>query len=142
MQPKNKPHWKDAALAKAEWITDAWEVVKAYAGRAAEWVLFICMSINIVEMLPEVSLPTSMTNTVLGIQVVMLDIGGLSLSTMAAHVRALGDVKAAKKAGITSMFLIGLMIVTLLLVSIGLLFPTAKPYTGLAKKKGLFCSAW
>ncbi len=134
MQPKNTPHWKDAALAKAESITDAWEVVKAYAGRAAEWVLFVCMIINIVEMLPEVSLPTSITNAVLGVQVVMLDIGGLSLSTMSAHARLMGDVKAAKRAGTTSAFLIGLMIVTLLLVSIGLLFPIAKPYTDLAEK--------
>ncbi len=131
MQPK---HWKDAALAKAEAITDAWEVVKAYAGRAAEWVLFVCMIINIVEMLPEVSLPTSITNAVLGVQVVMLDIGGLSLSTMSAHARLMGDLKAAKRAGTTSAFLIGLMIVTLLLVSIGLLFPTVKPYTDLAEK--------
>jgi hypothetical protein len=130
----NRPHWKDAALTKAEAITDAWEVVKAYAGRAAEWVLFVCMIINIIEMLPEVNLSTSITNAVLGIQVVMLDIGGLSLSTMAAHARLLGDEKAAKKAGTTSAFLIGLMIVTLLLVSIGLLFPTAKPYTDLAEK--------
>jgi hypothetical protein len=131
---KHKPHWKDAALARAEAITDAWEVVKAYAGRAAEWVLFVCMIINIVEMLPEVNLPTSITNMVLGVQVVMLDIGGLSLSTMSAHARLLGDVKAAKRAGMTSAFLIGLMIVTLLLVSIGLLFPSVKPYTDLAEK--------
>src|SRR5215472_7174915 len=136
MQPvlKHKPHWKDAALAKAEAITDAWEVVKAYAGRAAKWVLFVCMIINIVEMLPEVNLSTSITNAVLGVQVVMLDIGGLSLSTMSAHARLMGDEKAAKRAGTTSAFLIGLMIVTLLLVSIGLLFPTAKSFTDLAEK--------
>src|SRR5260370_28904858 len=123
------PHWKDAALQKAEVITDTWEVVKAYAGRAAEWVLLLCLIVNIVEMLPGVNLPATMTNTVLGIQVVMLDIGGMSLSTMAAHIRALGDAEAAKKASITSTFLIGLMIVTLLLVTIGLLFPLVKPYT-------------
>ncbi|SRR5579885_177206 len=131
MQPK---HWKDAALAKAEAITDAWEVVKAYAGRAAEWVLFVCMIINIIQMLPGVAVARWVLNLVLGVQVVMLDIGGLSLSTMSAHARALGDVKAAKRAGTTSAFLIGLMIVTLLLVSIGLLFPIAKPYTDLAEK--------
>jgi hypothetical protein len=127
-------NWKDAALVKAEAITDAWEVVKAYAGRAAEWVLFFCMIINIIEMLPEVNLSTSFTNTVLGVQVVMLDIGGLSLSTMSAHARLMGDLKAAKRAGTTSAFLIGLMIVTLLMVSIGLLFPAVKPYTDLAEK--------
>src|SRR5215472_18639143 len=93
-----KPSWTADAMAKAECITDTWEVIKAYAGRAAEWVLFVCMIINIIEMLPEVNLSTSITNTVLGIQVVMLDIGGLSLSTMSAHARLLGDLKAAKRA--------------------------------------------
>ena len=127
-------HWKHVALAKAETITDAWEVVKAYAGRAAEWVLFVCMIINIVEMLPEVNLSTSITNTVLGVQVVMLDIGGLSLSTMAAHARLMGDAMAARTAARTSIFLIGLMIVTLLLVTIGILFPSVKPITDLAEK--------
>jgi len=129
-----KSHWKETALQKAEVITDVWEVVKAYAGRAAEWILFLCMIANIVEMLPGVSLPAILTNTVLSIQVVMLDIGGMSLGTMAAHIREQGDTEAAKKAGITSKFLIGLMILTLLLVSIGLLFPTVKYYTDMAEK--------
>jgi hypothetical protein len=131
MQPK---HWKDAALAKAEAITDAWEVVKAYAGRAAEWVLFVCMIVNIVEMLPGVTVAQWVLNLVLGVQVVMLDIGGMSLSSMAAHAKDQGDEAAAKKAGTTSKFLIGLMIVTLLLVAVGVLFPTMKPYTDMAEK--------
>jgi len=130
----HRPHWKDAALVRAEIITDAWEVVKAYAGRAAEWVLFLCMIINIIEMLPGVTMAGWLTNLVLSVQVVMLDIGGMSLASMAAHAREQGDEAAAKKAGTTSRFLIGLMIVTLLLVAVGVLFPAVKQYTDMAEK--------
>ncbi len=130
----DKSRWKDAALAKAEIITDAWEVAKAYAGRAAEWVLFLCMIINIIEMLPGITMAGWIMNLVLGTQVVMLDIGGLSLSSMAIHAREQGDETAAKRAGTTSRFLIGLMIITLLLVSVGVLFPAAKPYTDMVEK--------
>lgn len=126
--------WKEAAIERAEGITDAWEVVKAYMGRAAEWVLFLCMIINIIEMLPGVAIAQWILNIVLGVQVVMLDIGGMSLSSMAAHAKEQGDEAAANKADITSKFLIGLMIVTLLLVAAGVLFPVIKPYTDMAEK--------
>lgn len=43
-------------MSKAEAITDAWEVAKAYAGRVAEWVLFLCVIINIIEMLPGIAM--------------------------------------------------------------------------------------
>lgn len=126
--------WKNAALAKSVIITDAWEVTKTYAGRIAEWVLFACMIMNIIEMLPGIHLDTIITNTVLGVQVVMLDVGGFSLASMADHARANGDEEAANKAETTGKFLIGIMIVTLLLVAIGLLFPPAKQYTDMAEK--------
>ncbi|HEY7418856.1 MAG TPA: hypothetical protein VH593_26990, partial [Ktedonobacteraceae bacterium] len=119
---------------KAEFITDTWEVAKAYAGRAAEWVLFLCMIANIIEMLPGINMARWLLNLVLGIQVVMPDIGGMSLASMALHAREQGDKTAAKKAGMTSRFLIGLMIVTLLLVSVGVLFPAVKQYTDMAEK--------
>lgn len=64
----------------------------------------------------------------------MLDIGGMSLGTMASHIRERGDAEAAKKADVTSKFLIGLMILTLLLVSTGVLFPVVKSYTDMAEK--------
>ena len=102
MQPVTttpKPSWKAAAMAKAECITDTWEVIQAYMGRAAEWVLFVCMIINSIEMLPGVHLAGWMLNLVLSIQVVMLDIGGMSLASMATHAREHGDEEAAKKAG-------------------------------------------
>jgi hypothetical protein len=113
--------WREAALARSEIITDAWEVTKTYAGRLADWVLFGCMVMNIIEILT--TLPVALSNIVLGTQVVMLDIGGFSLASMADQARQQGNERAARRAARTGWFLIGVTILTLLLVSIGLLWP-------------------
>ncbi len=121
-------------MARSEIITDAWEVTKTYAGRIAEWVLFGCMMMNIIEILPGVTLWPALSNIVLGTQVVMLDVGGFSLASMGDHARQQGDEQAARRASLTGGFLIGIMILTLLLVSIGLLWPAATTYTNVAEK--------
>jgi hypothetical protein len=132
--PRSTASWREAAIARSEIITDAWEVTKTYAGRIAEWVLFACMIMNIIEILPGVTLWPSITNIVLGTQVVMLDVGGFSLASMGDHARQQGDERAARRATITGAFLIGIMMVTLLLVSIGLLWPVARDFTNVAEK--------
>ena len=130
MTPKS---WREAALAKSEIISDAWEVTKTYAGRLAEWVLFGCMIANIIEILA--SVPVAVSNIILGTQVVMLDVGGFSLATMGETAREQGDARAARRASLTGYFLIGVTIVTLLLVTVGLLWPTeTKPFTDGAEK--------
>ncbi len=133
-QPRSAASWRDTALARSEIITDAWEVTKTYAGRIAEWVLFACMIMNIIEILPGVTLWPAISNIVLGTQVVMLDVGGFSLASMGDHARQQGDERAARRASVTGAFLIGIMILTLLLVSIGLLWPSATSYTNVAEK--------
>lgn len=115
-QPQKAAGWRETAIAKSEIITDAWEVTKIYAGRIAEWALFACMIMNIIQILPGVSLWPAVSNIVLGTQVVMLDVGGFSLASMGDHARQQGDEKAAHRASITGGFLIGIMILTLLLV--------------------------
>jgi len=133
-QPRSTASWRESALAKSEIITDAWEVTKTYAGRIAEWVLFGCMVMNIIEILPDVTLWPAVSNIVLGTQVVMLDVGGFSLASMGDHARQQGDARTARKASVTGGFLIGIMILTLLLVSIGLLWPSTRTYTNMAEK--------
>ena len=126
--------WKDTAIAKSEIITDAWEVTKTYAGRTAEWVLFACMIMNILEILPDVHLWPLVSNIVLGVQVIMLDVGGFSLASMGDYARQQGDKKAARRAGVTGWFLIALMMLTLLLVAISILFPETKTFIDNAEK--------
>ncbi|HEY1353623.1 MAG TPA: hypothetical protein VGF67_28780 [Ktedonobacteraceae bacterium] len=99
------------------------------------------MIINIIEMLPGVSIAGWILNLVLGMQIVMLDVGGMSLSSIAAYARERGAVAEAKKATLASRFLIGLTITTLLLVAAGVLFPILKPYADMAEK-GLIWRWW
>ncbi len=120
-------HWRDIAIAKSEIITDAWEVTKAYSARIAEWVLFICMIFNIVEILPGVHLLSAVSNAVLATQVVALDIAGFGLASMADHARRMGNEAAAKRASGTGYFLIGIMLATLLVVTVGILWPGTLP---------------
>src|SRR5450755_487352 len=93
------------------------------------------MVMNIIEIL--VTLPSAISNIVLGTQVVMLDIGGFSLASMADQARQQGNERAARRASRTGWFLIGVTILTLLLVSISLLWPhtqTIQDFTSKAEK--------
>lgn len=119
-------HWRDRAIQRSEGISDAWEVVKAYSARFAEWILFACMVANIIQMLPGVKVLPWVEATVMGIQVVTLDVAGFGLASMGAAARRAGNNAVAETAEKTGKWLIGLMIVTLLVVAIGVLFPTTK----------------
>lgn len=119
-------HWRDIAIAKSEIVTDAWEVTKAWAARVAEWVLFLCMIMNIIEILPGVNLPGVVSNSVLATQVVVLDIAGFGLASMADHARRMGNLAAARRASITGYSLITIMLLTLLVVTVGILWPETK----------------
>ena len=131
-QPQ-KQHWKDAAIERSEVITDAWEVTKIYTGRAAEWILFCCMVANIIGILPGITLPLLVTNIVMGVQVITLDIAGFGLATMAENARANGAKKAAIQAKATAYMLIGIMMLTLVLFTLGIMVPTLKPVTNIAE---------
>src|SRR5579871_6094279 len=132
MQPQR--HWKDRAMSGSQVITDAWDVTKAILARLAEWVLFGCMVMNIIEILPGVVLSPLVSNLVLSVQAVTLDVAGFGLASMADHARDNGDEAAARTGKRTGWFLIGLMILTLLLVSIGLLWPVTQQFTAPAEK--------
>lgn len=119
-------HWRDIAIAHSEIISDAWEVTKAYSARLAEWVLFLCMIFNIVEILPEVHLPSAISSAVLATQAVTLDIAGFGLASMADHARRCGNTKAAKRAAVTGYSLITIMLITLGVVTVGMLWPETK----------------
>lgn len=119
-------HWRDIAIAKSEIVTDAWEVTKAWAARVAEWVLFLCMIMNIIEILPGVNLPGVVSSSVLATQVVVLDIAGFGLASMADHARRMGNLAAARRASITGYSLITIMLLTLLVVTVGILWPETK----------------
>ena len=122
-------HWRDVLIERAEVISDAWQVFLAYAGRAAQIVLFLCMIITIIEMFPGATgahgwMWAWLPNFTLLIQMVTLDVAGFGLSSMAKHIRRGGDTETAEKAEKTSTALIAIMMVSLLSVAVKLLFGT------------------
>jgi hypothetical protein len=120
-------HWRDALIAKSETISDAWQVFLAYAGRAAEVVLFGCMVISLVQMVPTMHLWQWLTDGTLIVQMITLDIAGFGLNSMAKHVKRAGDEETAQKAETTGNFLIGIMIVSLLSVTVKQMFGKSAP---------------
>lgn len=126
-------HWRDRSIAKSEAISDAWEVVKAYAARAAEWILFGCLFANILEMFP-LPFPGWFGNTVLAVQAVTLDVAGFGLATMADHARRQGNERAANTARRMGWTLISLMILTVGLVTLPVLISSTREFVTGAEK--------
>ena len=131
-QQQAQEHWRDRLIRRSEAISDAWEVVKAYAGRGAEWILFLCMFVNIVEMVPTISVWPWLANGTLIVQAITLDIAGFGLATMADYARRRGDDEAAERAEAMSRVLIGLMITSLVSVTIKVLWPAMAVYVSYA----------
>ncbi len=92
------------------------------------------MVANIVEILPGVSIPGAVSSAVLGIQAVTLDIAGFGLASMSEHAKRCGNLAAARKGSITGYCLIALMLLTMLVVSIGHLWPVMQPVVSIIEK--------
>lgn len=123
-------HWKNTAIQKSGFLSDLWDVFISYGGRAAGWILFGCMLCNIIQVIPGVTVPQAIISLVMGVQIVTLDIAGFGLNTIAKDVLKHsqdGDARetayGAKK---LASFLIGLMILTVALITIGVLYSPAK----------------
>jgi predicted nucleic acid-binding Zn-ribbon protein len=123
----HEQHWRDRFIAKSEIISDTFEVAKAYGARIAEWVLYGCLFANILEMFP-LPFPNWFGDTVLAVQAITLDIAGFGLTTMGDHARRQGNEKAARTAQGMGWTLIGLMIVTVGLVTLSILIPDTKSF--------------
>jgi hypothetical protein len=120
-------HWRDRAIGASEGISDAFEVLKTYGARLADWILFFCLIGDILEIFP---LPepfaTTFGNIVLGAQVITLDIAGFGLTSMGDHAERRGDSKSARKARVMGWTLISIMIGTVALVTTAILIPQTK----------------
>lgn len=122
-----KTNWKDGAIQKSGLISDVWDIFISYAGRAAGWILFSCMAVNIIQVLPGITIPAGITTAVTGIEIITLDVAGFGLNTIAKLVKKHGDDeqrKVAKGANRLASMLIGIMMLTLILITLGYLFPT------------------
>ena len=117
-----KGRWREVAIEKSGIITDAWSVTKAYLGRLADWILFVCMAVQIVGIVPSITIPTWLSSAVLATQIITLDVAGFGLASLAEHAHQNGNVKEAAHAKKTSLALILIMIITLLIAAAKVLF--------------------
>jgi hypothetical protein len=128
---------KQQAMQRAEGLTDIWDIFKAWMGRAAEIVLTLCMFAQLIGMLPGIAYPGWANNTILGVQIIMLDFGAFALAPLAEHARNIGQDEAAKQAENMATFLIRLVILTMVLIIVGqfsaIFGPYAKYITGFVK---------
>lgn len=112
-----KEHWKDRLIAKAEAISDGFDVAKAYGAHIANWVLFFCLVANLVEMIsPEFQAFAGMA--IVGVQSISLDVAGFGLTAMAASARRRGDRNSAIKADVMGWTLISVMAITVGMVTL------------------------
>jgi hypothetical protein len=110
-------HWRDRLIAKASFLSDVWQVVLAWGAAAAEWIIYLCMFANILELF--ITFSPGLANGILATQSITLDVAGFGLASMASHALRYGNEEAAKKAQGMSNTLIVLMVITVLLMAIG-----------------------
>ena len=116
--------WKATQIAKAESITDALEVALAYAARLSEWIILLCILFSVSEALPGIHFPLMVSNGVLWLQIITLDVAGLSLMALEKNARANGNIQAANTARVMMYTMISVTMITLFAVNVGNLFPT------------------
>lgn len=124
--------WKHTAIQRSETITDLWDVIKVYLGRGAVVILFICMIGDVIQVLPGGLLQQWVISTILGVQIVTIDVAGFGLQSIAENARLNGDEKGYKKAMYTSYALISIMMITLFLLTTAQIWPDTKGVVSIA----------
>ena len=116
--------WRDRAIERSRVLTDGFEVALTWAGAVADWILFLCLVSNIVEVLAKLG-GTPFSNIVMGTQSILLDIGGFALLTMAVHAHQRGERRIRNSAAFVGAFLMLVTLATVVLLTVGNLWPKA-----------------
>jgi len=99
-------------------------VALTWAGGLADWILFLCLVSNIVEVLAHLA-GTPFSNIVMGTQSILLDIGGFALLTMAVHAHQRGERRTRNSAAFVGGLLMLVTLATVVLITVGNLWPKA-----------------
>lgn len=102
-------------FVRSNYITWVWNWFLMLSGKAAEAVLTASVIYSCARLLPTVHTPVSLDNTVFVLQMVALDIGGLSLRKMANQARKDNNEEGAVFSGRVSNWLIVIMIANVVL---------------------------
>ena len=129
MSPPNKQmatlqSWRDRAIERSRVLTDGFEVALSWAGGLADWILFLCLVCNIIEVLAHLA-GSAFSNMVMGTQSVLLDIGGFALLTMAVHAHQRQARRTRNSAATVGALLMLVTLATVVLITVGNLWPKA-----------------
>lgn len=113
----SQAHWRDRAITAFESISDAFDVFKAFGAHVANWVLFLCLVANLIEMVSP-AFQALAGLPIVGVQSISLDIAGFGLTAMAASAKRRGDNKSANKANAMGWTLISVMAITVGLITL------------------------
>jgi hypothetical protein len=116
--------WRDRSIERSRVLTDGFEVALTWAGGLADWILFLCLVSNIVEVLAHLA-GTPFSNIVMGTQSILLDIGGFALLTMAVHAHQRGERHTRNSAAFVGGLLMAVTLATVVLITVGNLWPKA-----------------
>lgn len=121
--------WRDRSIERSRVLTDSFEVSLTWAGGLADWILFLCLICNIVEVLAHLA-GSAFSNIVMGTQSVLLDIGGFALLTMAVHAHQRGARRTRNSAATVGGLLMLVTLATVVLITVGNLWPKAADQVG------------
>src|SRR5579859_6082200 len=110
--------WRDRSIERSRVLTDGFEVALTWAGGLADWILFICLVCNIVEVLAKLG-GTAFSNIVMGTQSVLLDIGGFALLTLAVHAHQRQARRTRNSAATVGGLLMLITLATVVLITVG-----------------------
>lgn len=115
--PKTSRNWK-RAFAQSTYITAAWMWFMILSAKAAEPVLVASVLYASVKLLPIVHFPPQYDVVVFIAQFVALDIGGLSLNTLANQAKQEGNDEGASQAKRLSIALVVVMLVGVIMAGV------------------------
>ena len=116
--------WRERAIEHSRVLTDGFEVALTWAGAIADWILFLCLVSNIVEVLAKLG-GTPFSNIVMGTQSILLDVGGFALLTMAFHAHQREARRTRNGAATVGALLMLVTLATVVLITVGNLWPKA-----------------
>jgi hypothetical protein len=113
-------NWR-RVLGESTNITASWNWFILFAGKAAEPVLVVSVLYASVKLLPVVHFPAQFDVVVFIAQFVALDIGGLSLNTLADQAKKDDNDEGAQQARRLSIALVGIMLVGVIMAGVDLI---------------------
>ncbi len=111
----------------SDFVTESWSLFLVFGSRCAEIVIFFCLVLNILQTLGMV--PASWIGTIIAVQAVTLDVASLGLMMVCKDAIGSGRKTTAWVSGLMALVLVGIMIATVVCVTVGHMWPDMQETT-------------